>query len=227
MSISDWPEAERPREKLLTRGAQALSDAELLAIFLRVGVRGKSAVDLARDLIAAFGGIARLIHCEPQQLAQMPGIGPAKTAQLLAALELARRALWQEAQAVPAFERPQAVKDWLRLQIGGLPHESFLVLLLDQRHRLLKSETLFRGTVAEAAVYPREVAKLALTLNASAVIVAHNHPSGHAVPSRDDIAVTQRLQNALRLIDVRLLDHFLVTRDTAVSFAEHGWLDPT
>ncbi|GAB6049271.1 DNA repair protein RadC [Hydrogenophilus islandicus] len=222
MSINDWPELERPREKLLAKGAQHLSDAELLAIFLRVGVRGKSAVDLARELLTTFGDIASLIHSEPAALAQLPGVGPAKTAQLLAAVELARRVLWQEARQTPAFEKPQAVKEWLRLQIGGLPHELFLVLLLDQRHRLIRSEPLFRGTTHEATVYPREVAKLALSANASAVIIAHNHPSGFEEPSREDLAITERVARALELIDVRLLDHFIVTRHTTVSFVERG-----
>jgi DNA repair protein RadC len=151
-------------------------------------------------------------------------MGPAKTAQLLAAVELARRVLWQEARQTPAFENPQAVKEWLRLQIGGLPHELFLVLLLDQRHRLIRSEPLFRGTTHEATVYPREVAKLALSANASAVIIAHNHPSGFEEPSREDLAITERVARALELIDVRLLDHFIVTRHTTVSFVERGLL---
>ncbi len=224
MSITSWPLEERPREKLLKSGAQHLSDAELLAIFLRVGVRGKSAVDLGRELLAAYGGIVPLLSASPEMLARHPGVGMAKAAQLLAAMELARRALLAKAREVPAFESPQAVKDWLQLQIGGLPYESFLVLLLDQRHRLIRYEVLFRGTATETPIYPREVARLALLANASAVIVAHNHPSGHLEPSSADLAITQALRQALHLIEVRLLDHFLVTQTGVRSFVEAGWL---
>ena len=226
MSITSWPQEERPREKLLKGGAQRLSDAELLAIFLRVGIRGKSAVDLGRELLTAFCGIVPLLSASAETLARHPGVGLAKAAQLLAAMELARRALLAKAREVPAFESPQAVKDWLQLQIGGLPYESFLVLLLDQRHRLIRHETLFRGSATETPVYPREVARLALMANASAVIVAHNHPSGHLEPSSADLAITHALGQALQLIDVRLLDHFLVTQTGVRSFVEAGWLPP-
>lgn len=226
MSITSWPEAERPREKLLERGAAALSDAELLAIFLRVGVRGKSAVDLARELLTAFGGLVPLLTASPAEIARHRGVGMAKAAQLAAATELARRALLAKAKEISPFESPQAAKEWLQLAIGGLPHECFYVLLLDQRHRLIRHEPLFRGTTAETTVYPREVAKLALQSNASAVIVAHNHPSGHPEPSQSDLALTEQLSQALALIDVRLLDHFLVTQSTVCSFVEAGWWSP-
>lgn len=224
MAIRDWPAAERPRERLAQQGAAALSDAELLAIFLRVGMRGKSAVDLARELLASFdGSLARLAAASTRELARLPGIGPAKAAQLAAALELARRALVDPLKARDALASPQAVRDWLRLSLGNLPHEVFIALWLDAQNRLIASEELFRGTLTQTSVYPREVVKRALAHNAGAVILAHNHPSGLAEPSRADEVLTSSLKQALALIDVKLLDHFIVTGSAnPLSFAERG-----
>lgn len=224
MAIRDWPVAERPRERLLAKGAAALSDAELLAIFLRVGIRGKSAVDLARDLLAQFNGeLAELAAASTASLAKLPGIGPAKAAQLSAALELARRSLINPLKARDALTSPQAVRDWLRLSLGGLQHEVFVALWLDAQNRLISTEELFRGTLTQTSVYPREVVKRALANNAGAVILAHNHPSGVTEPSSADIALTSTLKQALALIEVKVLDHFVVASGTTpLSFAEHG-----
>ncbi len=224
MAIRDWPAAERPRERLAQQGAGALSDAELLAIFLRVGVRGKSAVDLARELLASFDGdLARLAAASTKDLSRLPGIGPAKAAQLAATLELARRALTGSLKAKDAMASPQAVRDWLRLSLGNLQHEVFVALWLDAQNRLIVSEELFRGTLTQTSVYPREVVKRALIHNAGAVILAHNHPSGLAEPSRADEVLTSSLKQALALIDVKLLDHFIVTGGAEpLSFAERG-----
>lgn len=226
MAINDWPEAERPRERLLRQGAQALSDAELLAIYLRVGVRGKSAVDLARELLAHFNGeLNRLADAPLAELAGVQGIGPAKAAQLKASFELARRALGQEMAAGDAFTAPAAVRQWLRLQLAGRPHEVFMALWLDAQNRLIASEELFRGTLTQTSVYPREVVKSALRHNAAGVILAHNHPSGACEPSPADEALTQNLKTALHLVDVKLLDHFIVAGATQpLSFAERGML---
>jgi len=224
MAIRDWPAAERPRERLALQGAAALSDAELLAIFLRVGVRGKSAVDLARELLASFDGdLAALGAASTKELARLPGIGPAKAAQLAASLELARRALAGPLKLKDALASPQAVRDWLRLSLGNLQHEVFIALWLDAQNRLIASEELFRGTLTQTSVYPREVVKRALVHNAGAVILAHNHPSGLAEPSRADEVLTSSLKQALALIDVKVLDHFIVTGGaTPLSFAERG-----
>lgn len=224
MGISDWPEGERPRERLLKQGAASLSDAELLAIFLRVGIPGKSAVDLARELLSRFDGdLGRLAAANPATLAQLPGIGNAKAAQLSASLELARRALSSTLTERSALSSPQAVRDWLRLQIGQLPHEVFYALWLDAQNRLLIAEELFRGTLSQTSIFPREVIKQALTHNAAAVILAHNHPSGKAEPSAADISLTGNLRQALALVDVKLLDHFIVTATgTPLSLAEKG-----
>jgi DNA repair protein RadC len=224
MAIRDWPAAERPRERLAQQGAAVLSDAELLAIFLRVGVRGKSAVDLARELLASFDGdLARLAAANTKELARLPGIGPAKAAQLAATLELARRALAGSLKAKDTMASPQAVRDWLRLSLGNLQHEVFVALWLDAQNRLIASEELFRGTLTQTSVYPREVVKRALLHNAGAVILAHNHPSGLAEPSRADEVLTSSLKQALALIDVKLLDHFIVTGGAdPLSFAERG-----
>ena len=226
MAIRDWPATERPRERLIQQGAAALSDAELLAIFLRVGVRGKSAVDLARDLLACFDGdLARLAAASTKDLAGLPGIGPAKAAQLAATLELARRSLAGPLKVKDTMASPQAVRDWLRLYLGSLPHEVFLALWLDAQNRLIASEELFRGTLTQTSVYPREVVKRALAHNAGAVILAHNHPSGLAEPSRADEVLTSSLKQALAMVDVKLLDHFIVTAGTdPLSFAERGLL---
>jgi len=224
MAIRDWPAAERPRERLIQQGPAALSDAELLAIFLRVGSRGKSAVDLARELLAGFNGdLARLAGTSAKELADLPGIGPAKAAQLAATLELARRALTGSLKLTDALGSPKAVRDWLRLSLGTRPHEVFIALWLDAQNRLIAAEELFRGTLTQTSVYPREVAKSALRHNAGAVILAHNHPSGLAEPSRADEALTASLKQALALIDVKLLDHFIVTGSTEpLSLAERG-----
>ena len=224
MAIRDWPASERPRERLALQGAAALSDAELLSIFLRVGVRGKSAVDLARELLASFDGdLARLAAASTKELSCLPGIGPAKAAQLSATLELARRALAGSLKVKDALASPQAVRDWLRLSLGKLQHEVFIALWLDAQNRLIASEELFRGTLTQTSVYPREVVKQALMHNAGAVILAHNHPSGLAEPSRADEVLTSSLKQALALIDVKLLDHFIVTGGAEpLSFAERG-----
>jgi DNA repair protein RadC len=224
MAIRDWPAAERPRERLVRHGAAALSDAELLAIFLRVGVPGKSAVDLARELLGRFdGGLAALASATTIELARLPGIGPAKAAQLAASLELARRALAAPLKFRDALASPEAVRDWLRLSLGNLPHEVFVALWLDAQNRLIASEELFRGTLTQTSVYPREVVKRALANNAGAVILAHNHPSGLAEPSRADEVLTSSLKQALALVDVKLLDHFIVAGSARpLSFAERG-----
>lgn len=225
MAICDWPKEERPREKLLGRGAAALSDAELLALFLRVGVRGSSAVDLARELLTRFGSLTRLCSASAVEFSRIPGMGMAKYAQLQAVMELARRALSERMAAGDVFESPAAVRDWLRLRIGSLPHEVFFILLLDARNRLLEAVELFRGTLTQTSVYPREVVKLALAHNAAAVILAHNHPSGACEPSCADELLTRSLKQALELVDVRTLDHFIVTAHAPpLSFAERGLL---
>jgi DNA repair protein RadC len=225
MAITDWPREERPRERLLAHGAACLSDAELLAIFLRVGVRGKSAVDLARELIAHFGGLNRLFAASVAEFSAIPGMGEAKFAQLQAVLELARRALGERLRERDAFSSPEAIRDYLRLHLAGLPHEVFFALWLDARHCLLAAEELFRGSLSQTCVYPREVVKRALSLNAAAVVFAHNHPSGRAEPSPDDEALTRVLQRALSLVEVKVLDHFIVARQARpISFAEHGLL---
>lgn len=224
MAITDWPAGERPREKLLARGAQALSDAELLAIFLRVGVAGKTAVDLARDLLAKFGSINGIFGASHAALTAVNGIGDSKFVQLQAIFEMSRRALQEELGERDALTSPQAVRDYLRLKLGGLAREVFLVLYLDAQHRVRVVEELFAGTLTQAAVYPREVVSSALRYNAAAVIFAHNHPSGVAEPSRTDELLTRTLKDALALVEVRVLDHFVVAGNTALSFVERGLL---
>lgn len=224
MAITDWPAGERPRERLLAHGPEALSEAELLAIYLRVGVRGKSAVDLARDLLARFDGrLGDLVEAPIAELATVPGIGTAKAAQLKASFELARRALVQDMTRRDNLSSPAQVRDWLRLKLSAETREVFMALWLDAQNRLLKAELLFTGTLTQTSVYPREVVKSALSNNAAAVILAHNHPSGVAEPSRADEMLTKALKDALALVDVRLLDHFIVAGNTApLSFAERG-----
>lgn len=226
MAISDWPVAERPRERLLSRGAEALSDAELLAIFLRVGIKGKSAVELARDLLILFDGrLARLANASAAELSALPGLGPAKAAQLLASLELARRAIKERLHDRDMLASPGAVRDWLRLKLATLPYEVFGALWLDSQNCLIDYDELFRGTLAQTSVYPREVVKQALARNAAAVILVHNHPSGVAEPSRADEALTTALRSALTLVDVKLVDHFIVAGNAIpTSFAERGLL---
>ena len=222
MLLKDLPQEARPREKLLSRGPAALSDAELLALLLRSGIRGKNVLQLAQELVDRFGGVAGLLHTPAEALKAVKGLGPAKRAELVAVLELARRALAQQLTQKPLFNTPQAVRDYLQLQLGGLHHEVFAVLFLDSQHRLIALEEMFRGTLTQTSVYPREVVKQALTLNASSVVLAHNHPSGTAQPSRADEALTHTLKAALALVDVRVLDHFVVTASQAVSMAELG-----
>ena len=226
MAISDWPEGERPRERLLAHGAETLSDAELLAIYLRVGVRGKSAVDLARELLLRFeGSLSTLADASLDELASVSGIGTAKAAQLKASFELARRALTQEMATRDAFSSPGKVRDWLRLKLATRQNEVFMALWLDAQNRLIKADELFSGTLTQTSVYPREVVKAALANNAAAVILAHNHPSGVAEPSRADEMLTQSLKAALAMVDVKVLDHFIVAGSgTPLSFAERGLL---
>jgi len=224
VAITDWPEGERPREKLLTRGAPALSDAELLAIFLRTGVRGKSAVDLGREMLDRFGSLNGLFASEDGEIAATTGVGTAKCAQLRAAYELARRALEETAEAGDALASPQAVRRYLQFSLAHRPHEIFVAVWLDAQHRVLKMQELFAGTLTQTSVYPREVVKDALRHNAAAVIFAHNHPSGLAEPSQSDQILTETLKRALDLVDVKVLDHFVVGRGVTMSFAERGML---
>jgi DNA repair protein RadC len=226
MAISDWPVGERPRERLLAHGPAALSDAELLAIYLRVGVRGKSAVDLARDVLNRFDGrLDALAGASLKELASISGIGQAKAAQLKASFELARRALNQEMTQQDNFSAPGKVRDWLRLHLCARQQEVFVALWLDAQNRLLKAEELCTGSLNQTTVYPREVVKAALSHNAAAVILAHNHPSGVAEPSSVDELLTRNLKDALAVVDVRLLDHFIVAGNAPpLSFAERGLL---
>lgn len=223
MGICDWPEQDRPRERLLRDGAGALSDTELLAIFLRVGVAGKSAVTLAGDALSHFGSLHRLLHADSSEFGTLHGLGPAKYAQLQAALELARRAVAEQFRR-EALCSPQAVRQFLRSQFALQTHESFMVLFLDVKNRLINCEEMFRGTLTHTSVYPREVVKAALRRNAAAVILAHNHPSGVAEPSEADLRLTSSLVQALSLVDVRVLDHFVVAGTQVHSFAESGQL---
>lgn len=226
MAITDWPLDERPRERLLKEGPEALSDAELLAVFLRVGVRGKSAVDLARDLLARFtGNLTALCEASMDDLASVSGMGPAKAAQLKAVFSLASRALSQKMSERDALSSPQAVRDFLQLKLSSLGHEVFVVMLLDTRNRLIEFRELFRGTLNQTSVYPREVCRLALQKNAAAIIFAHNHPSGAVEPSAADLTLTKQLKTAMDLLDIRVLDHFIVAPGQApLSFAERGLL---
>ena len=225
MAITDWPEDERPRERLLAQGAAALSDAELLALFLRVGVKGQSAVDLARTLIGHFGSLNRLFAASLAEFSAIPGMGPAKYAQLQAVLEMSRRALAEAMKQDSLLNTPDTVRDYLRLHLAGLRHEVFFALWLDAQNRLIAAEELFRGTLTQASVYPREVVKKALAHNAAAVVLAHNHPSGVAEPSAVDGHLTRELKQALALIEVRVLDHFIVAGTSRpLSFAERGLL---
>ena len=213
---------ERPRERLLAHGPAALTDVELVALLLGTGAPGRSAVDVARELLAAAGGVAGLITPSPR--IRVRGVGAAKRAQFAAVGELARRALAREAAAQDALTSPQAVRDYLRLTLGGREHEVFVGIYLDSQNRLIGVEELFRGTLSQTSVYPREVVKAALAHNAAAMIFAHNHPSGVAEPSRADELLTQALKQALALVDIRTLDHFVVAGGRLVSFAERGLL---
>jgi DNA repair protein RadC len=222
MSITDWPLDDRPREKLLAKGVDALSDAELLAIFLRTGIAGMSAVDLARQLLTRSGSLAALCSAPERVVCELPGMGPAKFAQLQAVMEMARRALREKLVAGNALNSPSAVRDYLRLRLQSLPHEVFIALFLDAQHRVIGIEELFRGTLTQTSVYPREVVKRALHHNAGAMIFAHNHPSGVSEPSHADETLTQALKQALALVDVRVIDHFIVAGSGVLSFAERG-----
>lgn len=223
MRITEWPAAERPREKLLARGAGALSNAELLAIFLRTGVAGKSAVDVARQLLLRTGGLRPLLAANAAELCREKGVGAAKYVQLQAALELGRRVLKEELHEREKLTSPELARDYLLLQLRDRGHEIFACLFLDTKHRVIAFEEMFRGTLDGASVHPREVVKTALDHNAAAVIAAHNHPSGVAEPSRADELLTRRLKDALALVDIRLLDH-LIVGETVTSLAERGLL---
>jgi len=224
MSVKNLPAPLRPREKLLTQGPASLADAELLALLLRTGLAGQGVLQLAQSLLDAFGGWQGLLRAQPEDLKRVKGLGPAKRAEIGAVLEIARRSMAQELQAAPVFEAPERVKAFLRLQLDGLGHEVFVVLFLDAQHRLIRHEEMFRGTLTQTSVYPREVVKRTLELRAAAVILAHNHPSGVAEPSKADEFLTQALQRALQLVDVRVLDHLVVGHGGVVSFAERGLL---
>ena len=224
MSIRDWPAAERPREKLLQHGSGSLSDAELLAIFLRTGVSGKSAVDLARHLLSEFGSLRALLEADLRAFCGQLGLGPAKFSQLQAVLEMSRRHLAERLRRDSALESPQAVRDYLKSLLRHEPHEVFGCLFMDSKHRMLAFEVLFRGSIDSASVYPRQVVKRALAHNAAAVIFCHNHPSGISEPSQADSLLTQHLIKALDLIEVRVLDHFIVGDGQPLSMVERGWM---
>lgn len=224
MAITDWPADDRPREKLLAKGVESLSDAELVAIFLRTGIKGKSAVDLAREALRRCGSLCALFAADNREFCAVPGLGMAKYAQLQAVLEMARRALREKIVNGAALSSPHAVRDYLRLRLQGLPHEVFTGVFLDAQNRVLAVEDLFRGTLTQTSVYPREIVKRALHHNAAALIFAHNHPSGVAEPSRADEMLTVALKQALALVDVKVLDHFVIGSDAAMSFAERGLL---
>lgn len=224
MGIQDWPESDRPREKLIQRGPASLTDAELLAIFLRTGIKGKSAVDLARELQAEYGSIGSLLTADKDQFTSFPGLGIAKYAQLQAVLELTRRHLLEVQDQGDEITSPAAIRKFLQLELKNQQREVFYTVFLDNRHRILRSEPMFLGTISSATVHIREIVKAALSCNAAAVIVAHNHPSGVAEPSSADIRITKRIREALDLVEVRLLDHFLVAGNRLESFAERGLL---
>jgi DNA repair protein RadC len=222
MSMARWPAGERPRERLLAQGPAALSDAELIALFLGTGVRGASALDVARALLARFGRVSRVLAAAQGELDEVPGVGPAKYAQIAAVTELARRALSEEMRVRDSLTSPAAVRGYLRLKMQDLGHECFYVVFLDAQNRVIAAEQLFRGTLTQTSVYPREVVKHVLAHNAAAVILAHNHPSGVAEPSIQDQALTRTLAEALALVDVKVLDHFIVAPGACLSFAERG-----
>jgi DNA repair protein RadC len=223
MRITDWRPEERPRERLLAQGAAALSDAELVAVLLRSGVRGKSAVDLARDLLARYEGVARMLEAGAE-LETIKGLGPAKRAQFAAAIELARRSLAEKLKESAALTSPGAVRDLLRLKLAARKEEAFVCMWLDAQHKVIDVEEAFTGTLTQTSVYPREIVKSALRYNAAAVIFAHNHPSGVAQPSQSDELLTRNLKEALALVEVKVLDHFVVAGHQAISFAERGLL---
>lgn len=221
MAITHWPLSERPREKLLQRGVNALSDAELLAIFLRTGITGKSAVDLSRELLSHFGNLTGIFAASQTNFCQIPGMGIAKYTQLQAVLEMARRAISEELKNGNTMSSPALVRDFLRLTLANKQHEVFIGIFLDAKNHTIATEELFSGTLTQTSVYPREIIKRALHHNAAAIIFAHNHPSGVAEPSHADKILTQSLKQALAFIDVKVLDHFIIGNGTALSFAEH------
>jgi DNA repair protein RadC len=224
VAIKDWPEGERPRERLLEQGPASLTDAELLAVILRTGTAGRTALDLGREALARFGGLSGLLAAPADRLIALDGLGPAKSAQLQAVLELARRSLREEVQHATALSSPDKVRAYLRITLSSRPHEVFMALFLDAQNRLIVADELFRGTLTQTSVYPREVVKRALAVNAGGVIFAHNHPSGVAEPSRSDELLTTSLRHALALVDVRVLDHLIVAGGDVLSFAERGLL---
>jgi len=222
MAIPDWPVSERPREKLLHKGVTTLSDTELLAIFLRTGIAGKSAVDLARELLLHFGSLTNIFAANQDRFCRLPGMGIAKYTQLQAVLEMARRALSEELKNGNAMNSPEMVRDFLRLSLANKQHEVFIGIFLDAKNHTIATEELFSGTLTQASVYPREIVKRALHHNAAAIIFAHNHPSGVAEPSHADKILTQSLKQALAMIDVKVLDHFIIGNGTTMSFAEQN-----
>lgn len=224
MTLKDIPTDARPREKLLSLGPGALADAELIALLLRTGYKGKTVLQLAQDLLDSFGGLSGLLHAGPAEFKKVKGLGPAKGAEMAAVIELARRSLAQELTRRPTFDSPTRVKDYARLQLAQLNHEVFALMFLDAQNRLIEWNEMFRGTLSQTSVYPREVVKRSLDVHASAVILVHNHPSGLAEPSRADEYLTQTLKTALALVDVRVLDHLVVGRTDVMSFAERGLL---
>ena len=224
MAIKDWPAEDRPREKLLHKGAAALTDAELLAIFLRTGTAGKSAVALARELLVEFGSLKALLNADQQHFCAGHGLGNAKYAQLQAVLEMAKRHFKEILQRGNALTSPEITKAYLSAQLRGYTYEVFACLFLDNQHRVIQLDELFKGTIDGASVYPREVVKQALHYNAAAVIFAHNHPSGISLPSQADKQITEKLKQALALFDIRVLDHFIIGDGEPYSFAEHGQL---
>jgi DNA repair protein RadC len=224
MPLKDLPPDARPREKLLARGPLALSDAELLALLLRTGIEGKNVVAMAQEIVDKFGGVSGLLHAQPQALQSIKGLGPAKKAELMAVVELSRRALAEQLSQKPVFDTPSVVLDFVRLHIGNKPYESFMVLFIDATQKLLASEELFRGTLSSASVYPREVALRALHHHAAGVILAHNHPSGEVQPSQSDISLTAKMKAALALLDIVVMDHVIVSSDKTFSMAAEGML---
>lgn len=224
MKVKDWPAGERPREKLLAQGAAALSDAELLALFIRTGTKGHTALDISRALLNHFGSLRQLLDTPTKELLRQRGLGPAKVVELQAALELGRRHLGEHLSRQDVFRNPGDTRRYVAARLRGLPQEVFAALLLDNQHQLIRYEELSRGTIDSAAVHPREVVKQCLQHNAAAVIFAHNHPSGIAEPSAADRSLTRRLADALALVDIRTLDHLVVGEGEICSFAERGWL---
>jgi len=222
MPLDHLPPDARPREKLLARGPGALADAELLALLLRTGLKGVPVLQLAQRMLDRFGGLHGLLHASATELGKVSGLGPAKRAELIAVLELSRRALGQQLSLRPVFDSPGTVKQYLQLHLAALPHEVFSVLFLDSQHRLIALEEMFRGTLSQTSVYPREIVKRGLELGAAAVILAHNHPSGVAEPSRADEMLTKALTNALALVDMRVLDHLVISSAEVISLAERG-----